>query len=66
MVMGSCRRRKDGKRDVQQRRGTCVIPVNLFMYTKISIDGSISVEAPLSRPGIFLSNKTNDGGYNET
>ena len=26
-------------------------PVNLFMYTKINSDGSISVEAPLSKPG---------------
>lgn len=26
-------------------------PVNLFMYTKINTDGSISVEEPLSKPG---------------
>ncbi len=26
-------------------------PVNLFMYTKISADGTISVEPPLSKPG---------------
>lgn len=26
-------------------------PVNLFMYTKINADGSISVEEPLSKPG---------------
>ena len=28
-----------------------ITPINLFMYTKISADGSISVEAPLSKPG---------------
>lgn len=26
-------------------------PVNLFMYTKININGSISVEEPISKPG---------------
>jgi len=28
-----------------------ITPVNLFMYTKINADGSISVEAPLSKAG---------------
>ncbi len=28
-----------------------ITPINLFMYTKINADGSISVEAPLSKPG---------------
>ena len=28
-----------------------ITPVNLFMYTKIDADGSISVEAPLSKAG---------------
>lgn len=28
-----------------------ITPVNLFMYTKINLDGSISVEAPLSKAG---------------
>jgi hypothetical protein len=28
-----------------------ITPVNLFMYTKINTDGSISVEAPLSKAG---------------
>ena len=28
-----------------------ITPINLFMYTKINGDGSISVEAPLSKPG---------------
>lgn len=30
---------------------TIIHPVNLFMYTKISADGTISVEPPLSKPG---------------
>ena len=28
-----------------------ITPVNLFMHTKINGDGSISVEAPISKPG---------------
>ena len=28
-----------------------IMPVNLFMYTKIHTDGSISVETPLSNTG---------------
>ena len=28
-----------------------ITPINLFMYTKINADGSISVEVPLSKPG---------------
>ena len=34
-----------------RRSRPVIIPVNLFMYTKINADGSISVEAPLSRAG---------------
>ena len=28
-----------------------ITPINLFMYTRIQKDGSISVEAPISKPG---------------
>ena len=28
-----------------------IVPLNLFMHTKIGADGSISVEAPLSKAG---------------
>ena len=28
-----------------------ITPINLFMYTKINSDGTISVEGPLSKPG---------------
>ena len=30
---------------------TIITPVNLFMYTKINTDGSISVEKPVSKAG---------------
>ena len=30
---------------------TIITPVNLFMYTKINSDGSISVEKPISKAG---------------
>ena len=33
----------------QQRQ--IINPVNFFMYTKINMDGSISVEKPISKPG---------------
>ena len=34
-----------------EERRPIITPVNLFMYTKINADGTISVEAPLSKPG---------------
>ena len=34
-----------------KRNRPIITPVNLFMYTKINSDGSISVEAPLSKAG---------------
>ena len=33
------------------RRRPIITPVNLFMYTRINADGSISVEAPISKAG---------------
>ena len=34
-----------------QERHPIIYPINLFMHTRINTDGSISVEAPLSKPG---------------
>ena len=34
-----------------RERRPIITPVNLFMYTKINADGTISVEAPLSKAG---------------
>lgn len=34
-----------------EKQHPIIHPVNFFMYTKINTDGTISVEAPLSKPG---------------
>ncbi len=41
----------DNINDSLGQRRPIITPVNLFMYTRIKEDGSISVETPLSKPG---------------
>lgn len=41
----------DNINDALDRNRPIITPVNLFMYTKINADGSISVETPLSKAG---------------